>query len=216
MYTIKLNSDKTLTTTIKATLMQKENGVDKIQFLLPQTYLECDLKDYIITMVWTDPNGNYHTKLLEQDEETYKDYIRCVFTATKEFLSNAGSIEVWINAMNPDLDDDVPYKTFRSYSTTIRVEKPTPYVDFADFETIEAMKQAIKDIGSVMPTDVVIDEETDNLHLVHNDAHIGDGVEILVPTDYDNDDGAKDGVIDLDSIPDDEDPTFIELEDDGT
>lgn len=212
MYTIKLNADKTLTTTIKATLMQKENGVDKIQFLIPQTYLEHDLSDYMITMVWADPNGNLHTGLLDRDVGTYKEYIRCVYTVTKDFLSQSGNIEVWINMMNPALDDDISYKILRSHSTTITVEKPSSYVDFADYETLEAMKATIKKLDNNMPTDLAIDD-TDNLHLVHEGAKVGDGVEILVPGDNDLSDGDHDGIIDLD-ISEDEDEeniNFVEL-----
>jgi len=216
MYTIKLNNDKTLETTIKTTLMQKENGVDKIQFLLPPTYESQDLSEYMITMVWRDPNGNLHTGLLERDLDIYRNYIRCVYTATKEFLSQAGEIEVWLNMMNPALDDDIPYKTLRTFSTVIRVDKPGSYADFADYEALEAMKQKIKDLDDSMPTDLVVDEETDNLHLVHGDEQIGNGVEIMVPGDHDLDDGEHDGIVDLDVITDDDGdvaPAFIELED---
>lgn len=200
MYTIKVNPDKTLTTTIKTTLMQKENGIDQIQFLLPPTYESQDLSEYMITMVWRDPNGNSHTGLLERDLEMYRNYIRCVYTATKEFLSQAGEIEVWLNMMNPALDDDIPYKTLRTFSTVIRVDKPGSYADFADYEALEAMKQKIKDLDDSMPTDLAIDEETDNLHLVHGDEQIGDGVEILVPATFDELDGEKDGIINVDNI----------------
>lgn len=216
MYTIKLNNDKTLETTVKTTLMQKENGVDKIQFLLPPTYESQDLSEYMITMVWRDPNGNLHTGLLERDLDIYRNYIRCVYTATKEFLSQAGEIEVWLNMMNPALDDDIPYKTLRTFSTVIRVDKPGSYADFADYEALEAMKQKIKDLDDSMPTDLVVDEETDNLHLVHGDEQIGNGVEIMVPGDHDLDDGEHDGIVDLDVITDDDGdvaPAFIELED---
>lgn len=196
MYTIKLNADKTLTTTIKATLMQKENGVDKIQFLIPQTYLEHDLSDYMITMVWADPNGNLHTGLLDRDVGTYKEYIRCVYTVTKDFLSQSGNIEVWINMMNPALDDDISYKILRSHSTTITVEKPSSYVDFADYETLEAMKQKMKELSNSMPTDLAISED-DNLHLVHAESQIGNGVEIIVPGDNDTEDSEHDGIVEI-------------------
>lgn len=216
MYTIKLNNDKALETTVKTTLMQKENGVDKIQFLLPPTYESQDLSEYMITMVWRDPNGNLHTGLLERDLDIYRNYIRCVYIATKEFLSQAGEIEVWLNMMNPALDDDIPYKTLRTFSTVIRVDKPGSYADFADYEALEAMKQKIKDLDDSMPTDLAVDEETDNLHLVHGDEQIGNGVEIMVPGDHDLDDGEHDGIVDLDVITDDDGdvaPAFIELED---
>ena len=196
MYTIKLNNDKTLETTVKTTLMQKENGVDKIQFLIPPEYEEQDLSDYIITLVWFDTNDNMHTELLERDLETYRDYIRCVYTATREFLSQAGEIEVHLNMMNPDLSDDIPYKILRSCSTVIRVNKPGSYADFADYETLEAMKQKMKELSNSMPTDLVISED-DNLHLVHEETQIGNGVEIISASNPDDQDGTHDGVIEI-------------------
>lgn len=208
MYTIKLNADKSLTTTVKTTLMQKENNVDKIQFLLPQTYLDQDLSDYTVSLIWADVNENIHTEVLERDLETYKDYIRCVFNVTKNFLMQSGDITVWLNLVNLSADEE--YQMLRSYSTVVTVSKPSNIVDFADYETLEAMKKKIRDLDKAMPTDLEIDEE-DNLHLVHEDEKIGEGVEILMPSQFDELDNDNDGIINVDDIDYEPQSQFIEL-----
>ena len=208
MYTIKLNADKSLTTTVKTTLMQKENNVDKIQFLLPQTYLDQDLSDYTVSLIWADVNENIHTEVLERDLETYKDYIRCVFNVTKNFLMQSGDITVWLNLVNLSADEE--YQMLRSYSTVVTVSKPSNIVDFADYETLEAMKKKIRDLDKAMPTDLEIDEE-DNLHLVHEDEKIGEGVEILMPSQFDELDESNDGIVDVDDVNYEPQDQFIEL-----
>lgn len=171
MYTIKMNSDKSLVTTVKATLMQKENNVDKIQFLLPKTYEEHDLTEYIVTLIWLDTNDNRHTELLESDLVTYEDYIRCVFNVTRDFLAQAGNIDVKLALSLPE-NDEVLYTN----STTVTVYKPDA-MDNSDYETIDAMRKKIAELDGAMPTDLEIDGE-DNLHLIHDTEKIGEGVVI--------------------------------------
>ena len=50
-----------------------------------------------------------------------------------------------------------------------------------------------------MPTDLEIGEN-ENLHMVHDGEKIGEGVEILLPTMFDELDDDKDGIVDVNNL----------------
>ena len=77
-------------------------------------------------------------------------------------------------------------------------------------EKLEAYKAEIAKLKENMPTDLAIGEH-ENLHLVHDDKQIGEGVEILMPTQFEELDGSKDGIIDVDDVEPEPQGNFIEL-----
>ena len=52
MYTILLQNDKSLVATNRCTIHQREKLMDKLVFLIPKTYNDIDLTDFIIQMQW--------------------------------------------------------------------------------------------------------------------------------------------------------------------
>jgi len=193
---------------------------DKIQFLIPPTYQGNELKDYIVTLKYVDPNGNFHSEVLTADDELYKDYIRYVLPVGTKLTQVSGNLTCRLTLVKYEQGDDtLVIDKMETNSTIIRVERPVGFTDNVDFEDIEAFKaqmnQMSRDITTLqddMPNDLEISDE-DILHLTHDGNPIGNGVEVLVPGDEDLDDGERDGIIDLDEIGgDDEDPEFIELD----
>jgi len=211
MYTIMMDENKNLITTVKKTIMQKENFVDKIQFLLPKEYEGMGLSEFIVTLWYVDPNQNSHSRTLAVEDELYKDFLRCEFDIDRNFVSVAGNVKVWLVLVNPNPDDDDELNMLRTNSTYITISKPNEYVDFADYEKMQAMEEIIKrnsmdisDLENTIPTDLKIDEDTEKLYIVHEDTLLGEGVEIIVPTDMDLDDDNHDGIVDLDYTPSNE------------
>lgn len=248
MYTIVMDKYKNLVTTVRTSIFQQESMVDKIQFLVPPIYEGNELKDYVCTLKYVDPNGNFHAEALTLDEEMYKDYLRYALPVTTKLTQVSGTITLRLTLIKfePSMDSGVtsehtvsgetmivtenqpqpspivdPTTTvidkLESNSTTLTVRKPDGFNDYVNFEDIEAYKAQIaqlsRDVAN-MPNDLKIDEN-DYLHLVHDEERIGEGVEILVPTDMDLDDGNHDGIIEVDDLPDggEDNPEFIELDD---
>ena len=210
MYTIMMDENKNLITTVKKTIMQKENFVDKIQFLLPKEYEGMGLSGFVVNLWYVDPNQNSHNRTLAVEEELYKDFLRCEFNIDRDFVSVAGNVKVWLVLVNPNPDDNDEISMLRTNSTYITISKPNEYVDFADYEKMQAMEEILKlntkdilNIEATIPTDLKIDEDTDKLYMVHEDTLLGEGVEIIVPTDMDLDDDSHDGIVDLDYTPSD-------------
>lgn len=223
MYTIVMDKYKNLNTTVRTVLFQRENMTDKIQFLVPPTYQGNELKDYIVTLKYVDPNGNFHSEVLTVDEELYKDYLRYELPVGTKLTQVCGNITARLTLVKfENGDDTMVVDRMETNSTVIRIDKPTGFVDNVDFEDIEAFKaqmnQMSKDIDTIednLPNDLEIGEG-ENLHLVHDDKKIGNGVEILMPHMFDElDDDPTDGIVDVDSLKPDPEPTpsgnFIEL-----
>jgi len=214
MYTIVMDKYKNLNTTVRTTLFQKESLVDKIQFLVPPTYDEIDnIADYNAVLKYVDPNGNFHSEVLACDEEMYKNYLRYTLPVDTKLTSVAGNLTVRITFIDFSDDAENPeISKLETNSTTIRINKPDGFNDFVNSEDIEAYKAELAKLKKNMPTDLEIGEH-ENLHLVHEGNKIGEGVEILMPTQIDESDDNHDGIIDVDNIQPEPEPqgNFIEL-----
>ena len=109
IYTIIMNSDKTLITSVETKIFQKENLVDKIQFLFPQEY-NCEaLSDYIATLKWIDPANEAHAETLTLDENLYKEKLRYVLPINSEFTKFAGTIKLRITFSKNDSETNETY-----------------------------------------------------------------------------------------------------------
>lgn len=208
---------KNLNTTVRTTLFQKESLADKIQFLIPPQYDEIDnLADYNAVLKYVDPNGNFHSEILACDEEMYKDYLRYVLPVTTKLTDVAGAVTVRVTFVDFSDDEEEPEITkLETNSTIIRINKPDGFSDWINGEDLEAYKAEIAKLKENMPTDLEIGEH-ENLHLVHEDRKIGNGVEILMPTMFDElDSDFTDGIVDVDNLKPDPEPqpsgNFIEL-----
>ena len=77
MYTILMNSDKSLVCTSRTTLYQRDKLVDKLQILIPQTYEDINLSDFTAVLKYIDQGNEVHSEILIKDEEVYKEsYLR--------------------------------------------------------------------------------------------------------------------------------------------
>lgn len=62
MYTILLQNDKSLVATNRCTIHQREKLMDKLVFLVPKTYNDIDLTDFIIQMQYIDQGMKFSLK----------------------------------------------------------------------------------------------------------------------------------------------------------
>ena len=213
MYTIVMDKYKNLNTTIRTTLFQKESFVDKIQFLVPHVYDEIEnIADYNAVLKYVDPNGNFHSEILACDSELYKNYLRYVLPVDSKLTNVAGTVTVRLTFIDFREDPNEPEVCrLETNSTTLHINQPAGFNDFVSYEDIEAYKAELAKLKGAMPTDLEIGEN-ENLHMVHDGVKIGEGVEILLPTQFEELDDSKDGIVDVDKINYDPEPNqFIEL-----
>ena len=226
MYTIVMDKYKNLNTTVRATLYKKENMVDKIQFLIPPKYDgndgrivvdeetgeetvikdgEINMGDFTAVLKYVDPNGNFHSEILVQDADMYKNYLRYTLPVTTKLSAVSGNVMVRISFMY--FENDGYISKFETNSTTVHIDKPQGFDDYVNFEDIEGWKREmekmngeIKEIQDTMPDDLIIAEEDDKLHLSHEGAAMGNGVDVMVPGAPDEDMN-RNGVIEVDDVP---------------
>lgn len=142
--------------------------------------------------------------------------MRYVLPVTTKLTDVVGAVTVRITFIDFSDDPENPeICKLETNSTTIRINKPDGFSDYVNAEDIEAYKAKIAELSANMPTDLEIGEH-ENLHLVHEDRQIGKGVEILMPSMFDElDNDPSDGIIDLDDLKPDPEPepqgNFIEL-----
>lgn len=208
MYTIVMNRNKVLETTIKKAIHQREKLVDKIQFLFPQTYGDLDISQCTAVLKYVDQVGEAHAEILEQSDELYKERVRFTLPVDTNLTKYAGDIKIRITLMKVDLGEPAEHVLHTS-QTTIHVDTVDEYFYFSPDASLEFIDQLVGKIDS-------------KIQLVQDTAEFyqeskADGI-----IRADDKDGAKiqltsDGVPIGAPVPiDPEEITAIDLEDDGT
>lgn len=192
MYTILMNADKTLTTTVKTNLYQKESLVDRIQFYIPTKYNEHDLTTFTATIVYADQSNVPHAENLVADEELYKEkYIRYTLPVDSGLTKFAGDIKIRLNFNRVDLEEKKQY-TLHSSAIKISILPLEDYYAFVPDESLEFVDQivgaleaqieALADISGTTSKakadNIVLDKETNELYLTSSGNPIGDRVNI--------------------------------------
>ncbi len=148
MYTILLNEDLTLTTSLKTPLLHENKNTNQIAFLwIPPEPLGDDSSDSeeeldIIVeyqhnaVLCADINGVIHTEQLVTDTEPYKNRIRFMLMPSSAFFGNKGLINIWLEVTTQTITTVIgeepitEVSTFTTLPTSVfiesvgRIEKP--------------------------------------------------------------------------------------------
>ena len=194
MYTIVMRDDKSLRTTQKTTLYQREKLVDKIEFLFPSTYNELDLSDFTITLKYVDQGNVAHMEILTKDEELYKDYyIRCTLPVDTNLTQFSGDIIIRLTLSKVDLLTKTQY-VLHTNETTITILPLSDYYAFVTDETLEYIDQVVASLDTKIEalnkiSEVYDSEKADNItyednkiQLTANGQKIGDYITIAEGT----------------------------------
>ena len=119
MYTILVNDDNTLTTSVRERIMQRSKLVDSLHFLCPQTYKELDMADFTVTLEYILPvSREYKTEELVKSDELYKEMLEYKLPFDTDLTKEAGEIEVKLTFSKVDFPKGSEEKFFNinSYS----------------------------------------------------------------------------------------------------
>ena len=195
MYTILINDDNTLTTSVRERIMQRSKLVDSLHFLCPQTYKELDMADFTVTLEYILPvSREYKTEELVKSDELYKEMLEYKLPFDTNLTKEAGEIEVKLTFSKVDLDEDgndIQYvrKISATSITIVPIESwcdiiPDKALDAIDQRIIktDAQIKALLDANEITRLEkadnLVLDSENKELYLTAEGEQIGDKVKL--------------------------------------
>ena len=195
MYTILVNDDNTLTTSVRERVMQRSKLVDSLHFLVSPIYKELDMTDFTVTMEYILPvSKEYVSEVLVKSEELYKEMLEYKLPFDTDLTKEAGEIEVKLTFSKVDLDadgNDIQYvrKISATSITIIPVESwcdiiPDKALDAIDQRIIktDAQIKALLEANEITRLEkadnLVLDNENKELYLTAEGNQIGDKVKL--------------------------------------
>lgn len=119
MYTILVNNQNELITTVKERIMQRSKLVDKLHFLVDPMYKDLDMSTFSVVMEYITPiSREYKTEILVLSDELYKDKLEYTLPFDTYLTKEGGKIEVQLTFVRVEMDEDG--------NTTQRVRKTSP------------------------------------------------------------------------------------------
>lgn len=229
MYTLKITDENTVVTTVKETLMERSNYVDKIQIVTSKMYREqIDMSDATVYMKYKLPVSNKIklTQLTVNNLEYETNYIQYLIPVDAVLTAEAGDIEVSFTFLKLIANEDSTYTSYVR-KTTSGVIHITPLVQFDKYEPSEmftevdqrllVMEGLIKDLDAQnkaayegMVKDIRLDTDKKKITLTNrNDEDTGEGIVVknlsnMIAEDLTgkDPDEVQDGVVHLDQVSD--------------
>ena len=227
MYTLKITDENTVTTTVKETLMERSNYVDKIQIVTSKMYREqIDMSDATVYMKYKLPVSNKIklTQLTVNNLEYETNYIQYLIPVDAALTAEAGDIEVSFTFLKLIANEDGTYTSYVRKTTSGVI---TPLVQFDKYEPSEmftevdqrllVMEGLIKDLDAQnkaayegMVKDIRLDTDKKKITLTNrNDEDTGEGIVVKNLSDMiaedltgKDPDEVQDGVVHLDQVSD--------------
>lgn len=188
MFTIVMNSDKSLSKHNVANIYQREKLVDKIRFLVPLSYCGTDLSDFDVYLKYVDQGNVPHAEKLVASGELYKEVLKCFYLPIDTDLTRfAGDIELRLTLSKVDVENKKHY-VLHSDETKITILPLKDYFAFATDESLEVVDRLVGKIHVVeQKVDFLNEVKADNirktgsqLQLESNGELIGDSVDITL------------------------------------
>ena len=193
MYTILVNDDNELITTVKERIMQRSKLVNNLHFLVPQKYKDFDMNNFTAMMEYILPvSRELHTEILDKSEELYKDHIEFKFPIDTSITKEAGAIELLLTFIYVEmLPDGQTVQHVRKISpTTIQIIPVPAWCDIVPDSALSALDQRLIEVEAMMKaanemTQILYDTKADNikydeyantLQLTSNGSLIGDQI----------------------------------------
>ena len=195
MYTILVNDDNTLTTSVRERVMQRSKLVDSLHFLVEPTYKELDIADFTVTLEYVLPiSKKYKVETLIKSDELYKERLEYKLPFDTNLTREYGDIEIQLTFTKVDLDEegkDIQYVR-KTSTTSITIVPISAWSDVIPDEALTDLDQKIlktdaqikelremqEDILVEKADNLVLDEENKELYLTAEGNQIGNKVKL--------------------------------------
>lgn len=228
MYTLKITDENTVITTVKESIVERSNAVDKIQIITNKMYRDqIDMTDATVYMKYTLPVTKTikMIQLIAHDTNYETNYIQYIIPADALITAEPGDIEVTFTfyKLVKNLDESTTSYVRKTQSGIINITPLVPFDKYIPDEMLDSLDKQIlslmarqKDIealneaiynGLVKELDLRYDAENDKITLTNREGDTGKGIKIEDLSSIiaeglagKDPDGVQDGVIDLDNI----------------
>ena len=195
MYTILVNDDNTLTTSVRERIMQRSKLVDSLHFLVEPTYKELNIADFTVTLEYVLPiSKKYKVETLIKSDELYKERLEYKLPFDTNLTREYGDIEIQLTFTKVDLDEegkDIQYVR-KTSTTSITIVPISAWSDVIPDEALTDLDQKIlktdaqikelremqEDILVEKADNLVLDEENKELYLTAEGNQIGNKVKL--------------------------------------
>lgn len=192
MYTILMNSDKSLVCTTRTTLYQRDKLVDKLQILIPQTYEDVDLSDFTTVLKYVDQGNEVHSEILVKDEELYKEnYFKYTLPIDTNLTRFAGDIKICLTLNKVDMEEMKEY-SLNTGETTITIAPLSDYYKFVSDKSLSVIDQKVNELNVKLEViykmattydeskadNIKLDKDTSEIYLTAHDKQVGDKIAI--------------------------------------
>ena len=195
MYTILVNDDNTLTTSVRERIMQRSKLVDSLHFLVEPTYKELNIADFTVTLEYVLPiSKRYKVETLIKSDELYKERLEYKLPFDTNLTREYGDIEIQLTFTKVDLDEegkDIQYVR-KTSTTSITIVPISAWSDVIPDEALTDLDQKIlktdaqiKELREMQENilvekadNLVLDEENKELYLTAEGNQIGNKVKL--------------------------------------
>lgn len=165
MYTILVNDDNTLQTSIRTRIMQNSKNVDELHFLVKPNYNEIDMTELKVVLTYILPiSKERKTLTLTKSEELYKDRLeyKILLNPDENLLtSEIGELKMWL--------------TFMNGSDVIRYTTPI----MLTIEPVEGVEITPDEPEQTQVVDnLFLDKNTNSIYLTSNGSAVGAAIPI--------------------------------------
>lgn len=186
-----MRDDKSLITTVRQKLYQREKLVDKIRFLLPQKYNDYDLSEFTVAFIYTDPVNVPHVIVLERDEELYKEHLSYHLQVDTNLNKMAGDIIGHLLITKIDTDDLKQY-LLESGEVTITISPLKDLYSYVPDESLDFVSQLLGKVDARLEAqdilaeaydenkadNIILDTETEEIYLTAKGNAIGNKISL--------------------------------------
>lgn len=225
MYTILVNDNNELVTTVKERIMQRSKLVDELHFLANPVYKNVDMSDFTVTMEYVLPvSREYKTETLVKSSDLYKGQLEYILPFDTCLTKEAGKIEIQLTFSKVVLDADGKSKQMvrKVGPSTITIVPVTAWSDIIPDSALSALDQRIIMVDAMINAanemnqymfenkadDISYNEDTKELQLLAGVKPVGKKV-VLKTECEDLEDGVP--VVDLNSpVSEDTNPEYYD------
>lgn len=153
MYTLLINEDNEIVTTVKERIMQRSKLVDDLHFLTNPMYKGIDMSDFTVMMEYILPvSREYKTEILVKSDSLYKNQLEFKLPFDTCLTREAGKIEIQLTFVKVSLDAEGNSKqqVRKAGPAVITIVPISAWSDIIPDSALSALDQRLIKIDSQM------------------------------------------------------------------